>query len=223
MESRFETELLAHFAEHWLSEHKRSRFGEVLNQRTRRLTVVLENIFQPHNASAVIRSCDAFGLQDLHVIELNNNFRPNKEIALGSERWISLHRHQGAAPCVEQLRAEGFALVATSPHTEMELADLPVDRPLALLFGEEEPGLSEELLQAADHRVRIPMRGFAESFNVSVSVALCLYDLSTRLRRERQDWGLEESDKRDLELDWCRKSIANAEEIERRFREQWNP
>jgi len=223
MESRFEAELLVHFAEDWLSEHKKTRFAEILNQRTRQLTVVLENIFQPHNASAVIRSCDAFGLQDLHVIERSNPFRPNKEIALGSERWISLHRHPRSSSCVAQLQQDGFALVATSPHTEMELADLPVDRPLALLFGEEEPGLSEELMEAADHRVRIPMRGFAESFNISVSVALCLYDLSTRLRRERQDWGLSEDDKRRLELDWCRQSITNAEEIERRFRDRWKP
>ena len=222
MERAYEAALMAHLSGQWLSEHKASRFREVLDQRTRHLTVVLENIFQPHNASAVIRSCDAFGLQDLHLIELNNRFAPNKDIAMGSQRWISTFRYPDAGACFQALRDRGYHLVATTPHTDRTLADLPIDQPLALCFGEEKPGLSQNILETADHVVRLPMYGFAESFNLSVSVALGLYDLRTRLQASPLDWGLKPEEKIDLFLHWCRGVIPNVAEIEQRFRRQWS-
>ena len=222
MQQAYNAALVAHLSGQWLSEHKVTRFHEVLQQRTRHLTVVLENIFQPHNASAVIRSCDAFGLQDLHLIELNNRFLPNKDIAMGSQRWVSTTRYSNATDCFETLRAKGYQLVATTPHTEQTLADLPIDQPLALCFGEEKPGLSETVLAAADHVVRLPMYGFAESFNLSVSVALGLYDLRTRLQASSLIWRLSDEEKTDIFLHWCRGVIPNVAEIEQRFRSQWS-
>ncbi|MBM65615.1 MAG: rRNA methyltransferase [Myxococcales bacterium] len=222
MERHYDAALMAHLSGQWLSEHKVTRFRDVLDQRTRHLTVVLENIFQPHNASAVIRSCDAFGLQDLHLIELNNRFQPNKDIAMGSQRWVSTFRYPNAVDCFEALGAKGYQLVATTPHTDQTLADLPIDRPLALCFGEEKPGLSQTVLEMADHVVRLPMYGFAESFNLSVSVALGLYDLRTRLQVSGLDWGLSEEEKIDIFLHWCRGVIPNVAEIEQRFRSQWS-
>jgi|TARA_B000000557_G_scaffold264043_1_gene268288 tRNA (guanosine-2'-O-)-methyltransferase len=222
MERAYKAALIDHFSGRWLTDRKVERFHEVLNHRTRHLTVVLENIFQPHNASAVIRSCDAFGLQDLHVIELNNRFAPNKDIALGSQRWIQTTHHSNSAGCIDALKASGYQVVATTPHTTRTLASLPIDKPLALCFGEEKPGLSQSVLDRADHVACLPMYGFAESYNLSVSVALGLYDLRTRLQASDVSWGLGSHEKLDIFLHWCRQVIPNVAEIEQRFRSQWS-
>lgn len=171
----------------------------VVAQRTRHITVVLEEIYQGHNASAILRSCDCFGVQDIHAIEQRNRFKANDEIALGSSQWLELRRWsgmQGGGPaCLAHLRQQGYKIVATSlgPAT-LDLEDVPIDSPLALCFGTEQDGLSDSLLAAADIRLRIPMFGFTQSFNVSVSAALCLHSLTTRLRRSQIPWALSRDD-----------------------------
>jgi tRNA (guanosine-2'-O-)-methyltransferase len=219
--SPYEHALLAHLAEHWLSEARWARFKKVLGQRTRHITVVLDNLYQLHNASAVMRSCEAMGVQDLHMILRAKGLRGESGIAMGAEDWLTSHSYEGAnatADCVQSLRQRGYRLVATTPHTnDYRLDELPLEQPVALLFGQEKPGLSDELLASADAHMRIPMQGFAESLNVSVSVALCLHECLNRLRASDIDWRLGDEQSAELALSWARQSIQHVAEVEARF------
>lgn len=216
-------ELIRYFRD-FLTDERWERLNRVLDLRTRRIAVVLEDIYQPHNASAVLRSCDCFGVQDIHVIENRNDFDPSSGVTIGADRWLSLHRYgeegeDNTRRCLSLLRERGYRLVATTPHEEdMLIEDLPLDRPLALMFGAELEGLSEKALEAADLCARVPMYGFSESYNISVSAALCLYELSRRMRREREDWPLDGDEKRELLLEWMRESIRASDLLEERFR-----
>ncbi|WP_372638326.1 TrmH family RNA methyltransferase [Fodinibius sp.] len=212
----------------FITEDRWQRINEVLGQRTRFLSVVLEDLYQPHNASAVLRSCDCFGIQDVHIVENENNFSPAKGVTIGSDQWLSLHKYndegegvENTRKCYRQLRREGYRLIATTPHEDdVTIDEIPLDQKTALVFGSELTGLSGFALEEADGYARIPMVGFSESFNISVSAALCLYELSTRLRKEGGGWMLSEEEKIDLQLDWIRKSVRAVDKIEERWRMQ---
>ena len=208
----------------FLTPRRRERFASVLAQRTRWLTVVLENIYQDHNISAVLRTCDAFGVQDVAAIEKEFGFEVNRQIALGTDQWLTIRRFAGPNPtvdCLADLKRRGYRVVATSPRPgSYPIEQLPLDEPVALVIGNEVDGVSAETLELADHSVHLPMYGFVESFNLSVATALCLQSLSTRLRTQRDDWGLSAEEKEHLLLDWTRKSIVNPALLEARFWKQ---
>lgn len=195
---------------------------EVIAARTSRLQVVLEDIFQPHNASAVMRSCECFGIQHLHVIENRYTFRPNREVAMGASKWISLHRYNeegrdNTRTCLDSLKDAGYQIAATSlDAASVPLDKLPLDRKTALWFGTEEDGLSRAVLEQADVHVHIPMHGFTQSFNISVSAALCLYELRKGLEKQG-GWELDEAEKRAVYRLWLRNSVKNADILERTF------
>ncbi len=220
-----EKQELIDYLKQFITEARWTKMQRVLQQRTRRVTVVLEDIYQPHNASAVLRSCDGFGVQDVHVVENRNPFDLSKGVTVGSEQWLTLHRYNqketnNTQQCLSQLKARGYQLVATTPHErETTLNRIPVDGKVAVLFGAELTGLSEAAIAQADIAMRIPMVGFSESFNISVSAALCLYDLTTRLRQQTQDWGLSEEEKADIQLQWLRQSRRASQILEQKFRE----
>ena len=192
----------------------------VLSLRTRHITVVLEDIYQPHNAAAVLRSCDSFGIQDVHVIEEKNPFMPSSGVTMGCEKWLSVSRYggelgQSREACLLGLREKGYRLVATSPHKDdQEIQDLPVEKPFALIFGTELTGLSKELMDSVDEYVRIPMVGFSESLNISVCAAVSLFEISKRLRQSSVDWGLKDEEIIDLKYNWLRKDVKNWEKVE---------
>ena len=221
--SSFDPNFLEHLVENWLSEARWKRFTDVLDQRTRYLTVVLDNLYQFQNASAVMRSCEAMGVQDLHLIARGEDLTHQRGIAMGSEHWLTVHHHKGATSnrdCIRSLKSKGYRLVATSPHANGQLIDeLEINEPTALLFGEEKPGLSDELLEAADTHVRIPMVGFTESYNVSVSVALCLYEVLPKLRAGAQPWQLSAHERHVLALAWTKRSVQHVGAIEERYRQ----
>jgi tRNA (guanosine-2'-O-)-methyltransferase len=197
----------------------------VLAERTRYVTVAIEDIFQPHNASAVLRTCDCFGVQDIHIIENRNTYRLNPGVELGTAQWLSLHRYNEASQntplAIDHLRASGYRVVATTPHTnQTALPEFSLEAgPVALLFGTEMHGLSETALELADEHVVIPMYGFVESFNISVSAAIILSHLSDRLRASQAaiDYHLTQEEQESLYLDWLRASITRVELVERRF------
>ncbi|MGZ6540211.1 MAG: TrmH family RNA methyltransferase, partial [Bacteroidia bacterium] len=156
----------------FVSETRRAKFDTVLNYRTRHITVVLEDLYQPHNASAVLRSCDIFGIQDIHIIENKNAYTVNKDIALGAPKWLNLYKYRkeenNSLDCIKKLKEQGYRIVATTPHEkDCNLEDLSVDKPLALFFGTELTGISHTVREHADEYVKIPMYGFTESFNIS--------------------------------------------------------
>ncbi len=212
----------------WLAEFltpgRIARLQDVLRQRTRHLTVVLDDIYQVQNISAVMRSCEGLGIQDAHVIEIRNALEPCREIAMGAEKWLSVQRYSGptcVADCVHRLRAAGYRIVVTSPHADAATpATLPLDRPVAVVIGNETEGVRSEITAQADELLRIDMHGFTESFNLSVSAAICLSRLRERLQTSGIDWRLSEIEQERLLFDWVRASVPHLEALERRYREQ---
>lgn len=205
-----------------ISESKQEMYDRIAADRTRQVVVAMENIRKDHNASAVIRSCDCFGFQELHTIEKNVEYIVQREIAKGASTWIDIHSHStGENPgieCLEHLKKRGYQIVGTSPHTDKTIDDIPIDQPIALVFGTEIHGLSEDLIDLSDHLIRIPMYGFTESFNVSVSVALLLSSLRKRLEKSDLDWKLSHNEQVALKIQWCTKIIRDGERVEQEIR-----
>ncbi|MEY3048170.1 MAG: hypothetical protein RL365_208 [Bacteroidota bacterium] len=206
-----------------LTPNKVSLFNKIAEQRTRHISIVLEDIFQEHNASAVIRSCDCFGIQDLYAIEDKNKYVLQRNIAKGSGRWIDLHRftnkETASLDCLNHLREKGYKLVATSPHAHAYSPEsLPIEEPIALIFGTERRGLTESILDNADYHLTIPMYGFTESFNLSVSVAIILQTLRNRLEKAEFPWKLSIEEQHALQIIWGTRILNGGEALEKQFR-----
>ncbi len=206
----------------FISDNRKQRFDEVMENRTRHLTVVMEDVFQSHNVSAVLRSCDCFGVQDVHVIENRNKYSVNPDVSLGSTNWLNVHRYNkeenNSISCIKELKAKGYKVIATTPHKDdCTIHELNLDQKTALVFGTEKEGITEDVIKHADGFVKIPMYGFTESFNISVSAALCLHTLVERLHASKINWHLTEAEKQDVLLDWLRASISSSKLIEKEF------
>ena len=213
---------LISFLSNMISENRRDKFDAVANYRTRHITVVLEDIYQPHNASAVLRSCDIFGVQDIHIIENRNTYTVNPDVALGSAKWLSLHKYKkndnNSLACLNDLKEKGYKIVATSPYEKYPTLDeLVIEQPIALVFGTELTGISDTIINNADEFVRIPMYGFTESFNISVSAALCLHTLVNKLHKSSINWKLTDDEKDEILLQWLKNSIKKSDIIEKEF------
>ncbi len=220
--SREEKAKLIQYLTGFITENRKQRFDEVMSQRMNHLQIVVEDLYQAHNASAVIRSCDCFGVQYVHFIENRNSMKVNEEIALGAGSWVSIKRHRGTEnntlSCIRSLKEQGFRIVATTPHTnDVTIDQLPVDKKLALVFGTEKEGITDQVRDLADEFVKIPMYGFTESFNISVSAALCMYELTTRIRQEVKEYKLSDEEQTDIYLDWLMNSIDKSESIVERY------
>jgi tRNA (guanosine-2'-O-)-methyltransferase len=197
-----------------IPENKRVLFQRISEQRTKKITVLLENIFQEHNASAVLRNCDCFGIQELHVIEDSNKYKVQRDIARGAGKWVDLisfnDTENANLQAVKNLKEKGFKIATLSPEADQyDIYNLPIDQPIALVFGTEWKGVSEDIKVNSDYKVKIPMVGFTESFNVSVSVALTLQALRNRLENSSSNWKLSYEEQLDLQIKWCEKYIKN--------------
>lgn len=213
----FDYDLLT-YLEGYLTEERKQRFLDVLQNRTKHITVAMEDVYQLHNTSAIIRSCDVFGVQELHVVEDRFGKRLDKNIAMGAEQWVDVYRYQTTSDCISKLREDGYQIIATTPHNDsMLLPDFfPVEKS-AIFFGTEKEGLSEEVLEQADGFLKIPMVGFSESLNVSVSAAIIIQQLTQKVRSSDVDWQLTDIEVLDKRLDWTKKSIKNVEGIIKRY------
>ena len=206
-----------------ITPSKREMFDRIAAERTQHMTVALENVYQEHNASAVLRSCDCFGIQQLHVIEKDNQYKVQRDIALGAGRWVDMFNYDREnspeMQCLDQLRKEGYRIIATSPHGNTPtIHELDISKPFALIFGTERRGISEEVQQAADEFVRIPMYGFSESFNISVSVAIMLNVFRQRLEESAIEWKFSEIEQTKLKLKWCQSILNGGPMIEAEIR-----
>ncbi|TYA92206.1 TrmH family RNA methyltransferase [Seonamhaeicola marinus] len=209
--------LLQHL-ESYLTENRRKRFNEVLPQRTKHFTVATEDVYQLHNTSAVIRSCDVFGIQEVNIIEEQNTKRIDREIAMGAQKWVDLNRYHSVKECISDLKSKGYQIVATTPHTnDCELHDFDVTKKSCFFFGRETEGLSEDVIEAADSYLKIPMVGFTESLNISVSAAIILQHVTTKLRQTNLNWQLTKDEILEKKLDWISKTIKSYDEIVARF------
>jgi len=214
-------DLLKHL-ESIITENRKMTFEKVLSNRTRHFTVVLEDIYQKHNTSAVVRSCDIFGLQDIHIIENKYNSYVSNQVAKGAQKWIDFNEYNteeyNTQTCVDTLRSKGYQIIATTPHSEScMLQDYDISKKSAFVFGVEKAGVSDEMMKEADGYLKIPMVGFTESLNVSVAAAIILNGLTTRLRDSDVNWQLSEIEKNEKRLDWCKKTINNVDQIIERY------
>jgi tRNA (guanosine-2'-O-)-methyltransferase len=215
MDNAIKTELTDYLLS-FISEKRKARFQEVLSNRSDHLRVVLENVYQDHNASAVLRSCESFGVQHVHFIENRNKLRISEDVSMGSHKWLNIHRHSQSAnnsiEAINTLKAQGYRIVATTPHkNDCSIEKLPVDKKLALVFGTELEGISQDVFDLADEFVKIPMYGFTESFNVSVCAAICLYELTTRIRATAPNYLLSEQDKLNVYFEWLKNSVDKSD------------
>lgn len=200
---------------HMVSDNKRELIEKLAGLRTKHIAVVLENIYQSHNASAVVRSCDCFGVQDVHVIADKKKYEVNREVAMGAGKWVTTHhyKNQNTESCLNQLKKEGYRIIATSPYADKTLKTLDLSQPVALVFGTEKDGLSQQAIDLADETIRIPMYGFTESFNISVSAALSLNTLRDRLMDSDIAWQLTDEELIDLKTEWCRNILYRGEDV----------
>ena len=219
---QLERDLIAHLSQ-YVTENRLALFKQVLARRTRYLTVLLEDIYQSQNASAVLRTCDCTGIQDVHIVEDRNRYEINRDVALGSDQWLSLHYYNkeedNIFAAVEQLKSRDYRIVATSPHREgstPESFDLQKGK-AAFMFGTELIGLSGRALELADEYIRIPMAGFTESYNISVSAAIILYTLRKRLEESSVSWELGKEEEQALLLNWLRTSVKMSDKIVSKF------
>lgn len=220
--SKLTHELVKHLKE-FIVKERRILFEAKIQERTQHLTIALENIFQGRNISASIRSADCFGIQDVHIIENDNLFNNDPEVSMGAEKWITTKRYNkykhNSLKAIERLRAKGYQIIATTPHNaNCSLYDLEITKKkIAIFFGSEVKGCSKETLKLADKKIRIPMYGFTESYNISVSVSLCLQHLVYKMRQSNVKWKLTINQQEKVMLQWLRNSIKASEKIEEQY------
>nr|WP_321227659.1 RNA methyltransferase [uncultured Psychroserpens sp.] len=211
--------LLQHL-EGFLTENRIEKFAKVLSQRTKHFTVATEDVYQLHNTSAVMRSCDVFGVQELHIIEEQNSKDIDREIAMGAQKWVDLKRYHSVKDALKNLKSEGYQIVATTPHEKDNvLSEFDITKKSCFFFGRETKGLSQEVIDEADCFLKIPMVGFTESLNISVSAAIILQDVTSKLKASDVKWELTEDEKIEKRIDWCKKTIKSYEQVIERFYE----
>lgn len=210
------------FLSQFITSDRLQRFEEVLSNRTRHITMVIEDIYQPQNASAVVRTSECLGLQDIHIIEQNNVYELNKDVVVGASKWIRMHKHKknpnNTRTCYERLRAAGYKIYATTPNINGYTPDtLPLDEKVAIVLGNEGEGLSATAIEEADGCIQIPMYGFTESYNISVAASIIAYELVQRLRASEIEWQLNEDEKNEIRLRWMKKVLRRVELFESEF------
>lgn len=215
------------FLSQFLTDRRKDLIEDVLSKRTRHVTVVLEDVFKAQNASAVLRTCECQGIQDIHIIENNHKYDVNPDVVKGATKWLSINKYlkndgvNNTPVCFSHLKAKGYKVVAVDPRGKKEIEDLPIDEPLAIVFGTEYYGLSDLARQEADDLVAIPMFGFTQSYNLSVSAALCLQSLTSRLRGSSVSWEIPTNESNLLKLEWYKGQVRDADNmLSRHFKGQ---
>ena len=210
---------LLEYLETFITEKRRDRFQKVLEQRTKHFTVAAEDVYQLHNTSAVMRSCDVFGIQELNIVEEVNSKDIDREIAMGAQKWVDLNRYNTTKTCIDDLKKKGYQIVATTPHAEdCDLIDFDISKKSCFFFGRETEGLSQQVIDEADCFLKIPMVGFTESLNISVSAAIILQHVTAQLRKSNINWQLTEAEIIEKRFDWIKKTIKDYDAIVERYR-----
>ncbi len=214
---------LTDYLSQFVLDERFQKMNNILKNRTRYLTVVLEDIFQPQNASAILRSCECFGIQDLHIIEGRNKFKSDPGIDVGASKWLSLYHYKKdltpSAEVLTRIKRQGYRIVATTPHegdVNLESFDLSKGK-TALVFGTELTGLSAEAFNIADEFLKIPMFGFTESFNLSNSVAIILHCLTSKLRSSNIAYHLSKEEANEVLFNWLCKNIKDSNLLINRY------
>lgn len=210
---------LIEYLKQFMLEERFDKMQNVVNQRSEYILPVLENVVQTQNAGAVVRTCECLGYNKLCVIENENEFALHKDVVMGAQKWIDICHYNtmriNTLQCIQEIRDNGYRIVATTPHeggVSLEDFDLQKGK-AAIIFGTESTGISQKVVNNADEFITIPMSGFTESFNLSVSAALVLYTLRQKLEKSSIDFKLNDNLRNNLLLDWIKKSIRDSEKI----------
>jgi tRNA (guanosine-2'-O-)-methyltransferase len=196
-----------------LTEHKCNLFEQILAERTRHVALVMEDLYQAQNTSAIQRSAESFGVQDLYIIENKHTFSHHRRISKGSSDWLTMHRFNEAGKnntetCLQALKNKGYQIVVTALHEKtISLKEIDLSRKTAVLMGTELSGASDTAMQMADVYMKIPTVGFTESLNVSVASAIIVQQLTQRIREEMQPWQLTDDERLHLKIEWAKRSI----------------
>lgn len=211
-------EKILEYLKTFITIERQNRMEAVLKERTRHFCVAVEDVYQLHNTSAVMRSCDVFGIQDLHVIEERNRKKIDREIAMGAQKWVDVHRHHQVSDCLDSLKKQNYQIVATTPHTnDTLLKDFDYTQKSCFFFGRETEGLSDTVMEQADCFLKIPMVGFTESLNISVSAAIILQDVTSKLKNSDVNWQLSSKELMNLYLQWIKKTVKDYDNLVDRF------
>ena len=191
-----------------ITEHRRDLLVKVVQNRTRHFCMVLEDLFDPHNISAVIRTAEVFGLEDVHVIEEVNPYKVNKSILKGSIKWMNIYLHKKRMACMEHLRKKGYRIAVASTNTNNSVLDLDLSQPTAFYLGSEFTGNHPDTLAAADCEFKLPQYGITESMNVSVAggVLMCYLDHFMQ-QKGRQSFTLSPKERDELLLEWLERHL----------------
>ena len=219
-----------------ITEERKQKIESILDLRTDRFIPVIENIHKAQNASAVLRTCDCLGIQEVRIVENNNKFSTTDDISLGADKWLNIRKYgvidkyarvsanvpengkSNIEQCFDDLRKEGYKIIATMPYkNDIDLQDIDVTQKAAIVFGSEVDGISQQAIANADCFMKIPMYGFTESFNISVAAAVTLHYLTDKMRKQTDDWHLPEEKRLDTLIEWALQSITSKEKIEREF------
>lgn len=198
-----------------MTQERYDTLRRTVAMRSRYMTLLAENTFHPQNAAALIRHCEAFGLQEMHTVETLCKFTPNAAVVRGTDQWVDIRRHTSTQNAIAALKGAGYRIVATTPHRESctpETFDV-ARRPFALVLGTEHAGISDEVAASADEFLRIPMCGMVESLNVSASAAILTYLLSERMRQRVEGWRLTDREQEEVLYKWMCRSVKNSAEI----------
>ena len=202
----------------FITDERREVLQRTVAQRTHYMRILTENMFHPQNASAIMRHCEAFGIQQIHTVEDRCKFDPSVNIVRGTQKWVDVEHHETTAEALAALKGEGYRIVATTPHrcsATPETFDVTKGK-FALVFGTEHAGISDEVIEAADDFLMIPMCGMVESLNVSASAAILIYMLSERIRQSVDGWQLSDAEQLKLLTRWTMSSVRDYEGILRR-------
>ena len=215
---------LSEYLESFLTDNRKRVINKVLENRTRYVTVVLEDIYQSQNASAIVRTCDCLGIQNIHIIEDRNKFVLNPDVIRGADGWLDIQKHKNTQQSIDNLKQQGYRIIATSPHEGCVTPDNInlQNGKTAIIFGTESSGITNIVKTCADEFLHIPMFGFTESLNISVAAAITLYSITNRLHSSTLDWQLTRKEIADIKLKWLLKTIKKSHLLEKRFTEEYN-
>jgi tRNA (guanosine-2'-O-)-methyltransferase len=198
----------------FLSDERKASVEHVLSHRTKHIRVAVEDLIDSHNVSAIIRTGECMGIQDFHVIDNEQNFHIGKGVSKGASKWIDIHRHNesdvdNSLEAIKNLKEAGYQLLVTSLASRATaLNAVDISRPFVVVLGNETRGTSEIMKEHADQLISVPMYGFTESYNVSVSAGIILHQLTERIHKEVENWQLTEKEKIDYKFQWYKKCMA---------------
>ena len=206
------------FLKQFLTDERLSKIEHFSKESSDFVLPVMEDVYQFRNAAAIVRSVEACAFHHVVALEEENVFNPNLKVTKGAETWVQVEKMPNNLDSLKEIKNRGYKILAVSPEKNATmLPDYEIKEPIALVFGPELEGVSDEVLDFADETLAIPMYGFTKSFNVSVAAAICMYELKQKLMKSGIDYKLSEEKLLEMKIRWTVNSIRSGEELLERF------